>query len=133
MHTSWRDATARTVNSTLMHTGYRLSVPENALSILEPPSSVMSKWTDPDTLTSAYARRDRDRMSQVRVHSAAGGQKPAANEYSLSPVLTAVAVACAGAFAFGFHLGVVNGPLEAIASDLGFAGDKALQGMVGWH
>eukprot|EP00877_Chromochloris_zofingiensis_P006596 jgi/Chrzof1/218/Cz01g07160.t1 len=45
-------------------------------------------------------------------------------------VLAAVAVACMGAFAFGYHLGVVNGPLEAIAKDLGFAGNKALQGLV---
>ena len=32
---------------------------------------------------------------------------------------------------FGYHLGVVNGPLAAIAADLGFAGDAALQGLVG--
>lgn len=32
--------------------------------------------------------------------------------------------------AFGYHLGVVNGPLEVIARDLGFLGDKALEGAV---
>uniref|UniRef100_A0A7R9YSH1 Major facilitator superfamily (MFS) profile domain-containing protein n=1 Tax=Chlamydomonas euryale TaxID=1486919 RepID=A0A7R9YSH1_9CHLO len=32
--------------------------------------------------------------------------------------------------AFGYHLGVVNGPLEAIAMDLGIGGDAALSGVV---
>ena len=32
--------------------------------------------------------------------------------------------------AFGYHLGIVNGPLEAIAGDLGFLGDKAKEGLV---
>lgn len=49
---------------------------------------------------------------------------------SLLPVLTAVAFAGCGAFSFGYHLGVVNGPLEAIALDLGFAGNTALQGAI---
>ena len=48
----------------------------------------------------------------------------------LGPVLACVAVASLGAFAFGYHLGVVNGPLGAIAADLGFAENAALQGMV---
>ncbi|MEW5301739.1 MAG: hypothetical protein WDW36_004577 [Sanguina aurantia] len=83
-----------------------------------------------DILTSTYARRDR--MTNLRVQAAASGKSSSASssEYTLAPVLTAVAVACMGALAFGFHLGVVNGPLEAIAADLGFPGDKALQGMV---
>jgi len=45
-------------------------------------------------------------------------------------VLACVGVACAGAFAFGYHLGVVNGPLDAIAAELGFAGNAAMQGLV---
>ncbi|MEW5317035.1 MAG: hypothetical protein WDW38_008366 [Sanguina aurantia] len=82
-----------------------------------------------DILTSTYARRDR--MTNLRVQAAGGKSSSASSsEYTLTPVLTAVAVACMGALAFGFHLGVVNGPLEAIAADLGFPGDKALQGMV---
>jgi sugar porter (SP) family MFS transporter len=48
----------------------------------------------------------------------------------MGAVLTAVGVACMGAFAFGYHLGVVNGPLEQIAQELGFAGDQALSGLV---
>lgn len=31
---------------------------------------------------------------------------------------------------FGYHLGVVNGPLAAIASILGFEGNAQLQGLV---
>jgi hypothetical protein len=50
----------------------------------------------------------------------------------MGAVLTAVAVACMGAFAFGYHLGVVNGPLEAIAKELGFLGNQALSGLVRW-
>ncbi|KAK9796344.1 hypothetical protein WJX73_010696 [Symbiochloris irregularis] len=51
-------------------------------------------------------------------------------EPSLGPVITCVAIASLGAFAFGYHLGVVNGPLAAIAESLGFAGNAALQGLV---
>ena len=49
---------------------------------------------------------------------------------SLTPVIWAVVIASFGAFAFGYHCGVVNGPLNAIAADLGFAGNAALQGTV---
>ncbi|KAK9825443.1 hypothetical protein WJX81_000012 [Elliptochloris bilobata] len=49
---------------------------------------------------------------------------------SLAPVLAAVVIASFGALAFGYHLGVVNGPLDAIAADLGFAGNAGLQGAV---
>lgn len=49
---------------------------------------------------------------------------------SLEPVLLAAAVAALGAFCFGFHLGVLNGPLAAIAGELGFAGQPALAGAV---
>ncbi|CAK9204961.1 unnamed protein product [Sphagnum jensenii] len=45
-------------------------------------------------------------------------------------VLPAVGVACMGAILFGYHLGVVNGALEYIAKDLGFAADPILQGWV---
>ena len=59
-----------------------------------------------------------------------GGAAPGAEQPSLAPVFTAVAVAGLGAFSFGYHLGVVNGPLAAIATDLGFAGNASLQGLV---
>jgi sugar porter (SP) family MFS transporter len=49
---------------------------------------------------------------------------------SLLPVFLWVAAAGMGALSFGYHLGVVNGPLQAIAADLGFASDAALEGAV---
>lgn len=45
-------------------------------------------------------------------------------------VYLAVAVACLGAFLFGYHLGVVNGPLEQIMADLGIAGNAAVGGWI---
>ncbi|GBG63779.1 hypothetical protein CBR_g39323 [Chara braunii] len=45
-------------------------------------------------------------------------------------VYPAVAVACLGAFLFGYHLGVVNGSLEYIAKDLGILKDTAAQGWI---
>lgn len=45
-------------------------------------------------------------------------------------VYKAVIVACCGAFLFGYHLGVLNGPLQQIAQELSFSGNVALQGLV---
>ncbi|KAH8098235.1 hypothetical protein JL720_1167 [Aureococcus anophagefferens] len=42
----------------------------------------------------------------------------------------AVAGACAGAVLFGYHLGVVNTPLDAMSRTLGFAGDAKVAGAV---
>lgn len=56
-----------------------------------------------------------------------GAPSPAA---SLGRVMYCVAVAGVAALAFGYHLGVVNGPLAAISADLGVAGNAALQGLV---
>lgn len=49
---------------------------------------------------------------------------------SYANVQLAVSVACMGALCFGYHLGVLNGPLSAIATELGFAGQPLLEGMV---
>lgn len=62
--------------------------------------------------------------------AASGAAGSASDSPNMGAVLTAVAVACMGAFAFGYHLGVVNGPLEAIAKELGFLGNQALSGLV---
>lgn len=35
-----------------------------------------------------------------------------------------------GSFCFGFHLGVLNGPLASLAAEMGFAGQPALEGLV---
>jgi hypothetical protein len=74
-------------------------------------------------------KRGGQRSSVAAASSAAeaGGLAP---EPSFAPVYASVAAASPGAIAFGFHLAVVNGPLDAIAADLGFAGNPALQGLV---
>ncbi|CAN8238590.1 unnamed protein product [Cochlearia groenlandica] len=41
-----------------------------------------------------------------------------------------VLVATLSSFLFGYHLGVVNEPLESISSDLGFSGDTIAEGLV---
>lgn len=59
------------------------------------------------------------------------GALPGAPPPSLSSaVMLCVAVASMGALSFGYHLGVVNGPLEIMAQQLGFGGNAVLQGMV---
>ncbi|GMH43045.1 hypothetical protein BSKO_10967 [Bryopsis sp. KO-2023] len=68
-----------------------------------------------------------DAISNAESGKIASSEDPKA---SLVPVLLSVCVASLGAFLFGYHLGVVNGPLEAIAADLGFAGNTVLQGSV---
>ena len=45
-------------------------------------------------------------------------------------VYKAVVTACLGAFLFGYHLGVVNGPLGQIAADLSFGDNVSMQGLV---
>lgn len=60
-----------------------------------------------------------------------GPPPPPAGLAGLAPaVLLCVAVASMGAFSFGYHLGVVNGPLEEMAVQLGFGGDTFRQGLV---
>ncbi|KAI3495854.1 hypothetical protein L1887_38200 [Cichorium endivia] len=48
------------------------------------------------------------------------------SRYSLPHVLVASIVS----FLFGYHLGVVNEPLESISHDLGFSGDSLAEGLV---
>ena len=56
---------------------------------------------------------------------------------SYNAVLFSVFVCSLGAMLFGLHLGIVNGPLDAIAADLGFASNPQLKGAVrcciAWH
>lgn len=76
-------------------------------------------------------QQQRPQQQQVATRAASGGAAGASSDSpNMGAVLAAVGVACMGAFAFGYHLGVVNGPLEAIAQELGFAGNQALSGLV---
>ncbi len=68
----------------------------------------------------------------MQVLASTGGGPSVKNikQHSLGPVLWCVAIATLGAFSFGYHASIVNGPLGAIAKDLGFAGDAAKAGLV---
>lgn len=46
------------------------------------------------------------------------------------PVFPHVLIASLANFLFGYHIGVMNGPIEAIAQELGFDGNSFLQGLV---
>ena len=72
------------------------------------------------------------RRTPMNVVSASSGFVAATSEGDKVPteVLFAVAVASCGAFAFGYHLGILNGPLGQIALDLGFDSNPFLQGLV---
>ncbi|ONK55611.1 uncharacterized protein A4U43_UnF1090 [Asparagus officinalis] len=50
--------------------------------------------------------------------------------YSWKQSLPHVLVATISSFLFGYHLGVVNEPLESISVDLGFAGNTSEEGLV---
>ena len=81
-------------------------------------------WPTPP---SPIAHRPRARVS-TRAEGGAGSST--APLPLLAPVLACVAVSCAGALAFGYHLAVVNGPLDAITHGICIAGNRSLEGMV---
>ncbi|CAG9466782.1 unnamed protein product [Pedinophyceae sp. YPF-701] len=58
---------------------------------------------------------------------AEGGEVP---DKGLAGVIVPIIISAMGAFAFGYHLGVINGPLEVLAADLGIAGDAAKTGSI---
>lgn len=79
----------------------------------------------------AGSKRATKRADLLVACSSSSKPSPATgSDTSLASVLACVVIASFGAFAFGYHLGVVNGPLDAIASSLGFAGDAAKKGSV---
>ena len=80
--------------------------------------------------TADNAPLGRSKYLTVAKSSAAADLGDSTQPASLTPVIWAVVIASFGAFAFGYHCGVVNGPLNAIAADLGFAGNAALKGTV---
>lgn len=81
------------------------------------------------------ARIQKRATSSVRAQAADGEASGdvatrQSNPATTGMVLPAVGIACLGAILFGYHLGVVNGALEYISKDLGFATDAVKQGWV---
>ncbi|ONK80425.1 uncharacterized protein A4U43_C01F17590 [Asparagus officinalis] len=58
------------------------------------------------------------------------GENNNSSHYSWKQSLPHVLVATISSFLFGYHLGVVNEPLESISVDLGFAGNTLEEGLV---
>lgn len=83
-------------------------------------------------LPAGTGRPARQGLLQVSASTAGGGPSSKnIKQHPLGPVLWCVAIATLGAFSFGYHASIVNGPLGAIASELGFKGDAAKAGLVG--
>lgn len=78
------------------------------------------------------ARRTNLPLSQHTARASTPDAIADANESAKATpaVYKAVVIACLGAFLFGYHLGVVNGPLGQIAADLNFGDNVSLQGLV---
>ncbi|XP_020578279.1 plastidic glucose transporter 4-like, partial [Phalaenopsis equestris] len=51
-------------------------------------------------------------------------------DFSWLPAFPHVLTASMANFLFGYHIGVMNGPIEAIAKELGFIGNPILEGLV---
>lgn len=67
------------------------------------------------------------------VRASSSGSAPESLEPDVAgsfAVYKAALLACCGAFLFGYHLGVLNGPLQQIAQDLAFGENVAMQGLV---
>lgn len=70
---------------------------------------------------------DRDDESPVRLSNSTGQENGSPSWKSSLPH---VCVATISSFLFGYHLSVVNEPLESISMDLGFAGNVLAEGLV---
>ncbi|KAG1335074.1 putative plastidic glucose transporter 3 [Cocos nucifera] len=70
---------------------------------------------------------DRDDESPVRLSNSTGQEN---GSPSWKNSLPHVCVATISSFLFGYHLSVVNEPLESISMDLGFAGNVLAEGLV---
>jgi sugar porter (SP) family MFS transporter len=114
---------------------HRLQTPTNSrffaspVILLRMPAAIgTATRRTPRTMEDVWERRPLNVASKAV--SAAFGSTASNDDVSLLPVLTAVAVAGCGAFCFGYHLACLNGVLEQIAIDLGFAANATLQGFV---
>ncbi|KAG1367901.1 Plastidic glucose transporter 4 [Cocos nucifera] len=88
------------------------------------PNSSIHKRTSSRDFTSAVDRSD---FSTARLLNAMGDTTTNPS-WKLS--FPHICVAIISSFLYGYHLGVVNEPLESIATDLGFAGNALEEGLV---
>jgi sugar porter (SP) family MFS transporter len=103
--------------------GTRMSLWRRSGSEVGSPRRAMSSTRDrTNALHSGF--------SGSRIFTYAADATESSSPNNLMAVFLSVAVASCGAFAFGYHLGVLNGPLGTIAADLGFAENASLQGFV---
>lgn len=76
----------------------------------------------------------KENLNQMDVEDVSALLQSSVEEESSNPPwrlsLPYVLVATISSFLFGYHLGVVNEPLESISSDLGFSGDTLAEGLV---
>lgn len=76
--------------------------------------------------------RGRDRLPEnaITETSISYGEDPSGASPSWLRALPHVLTAAMANFLFGYHIGIINGPLESMARELGFDNDKILQGLV---
>ncbi|KAJ6794126.1 putative plastidic glucose transporter 2 [Iris pallida] len=93
------------------------------------PNSFVHKRMSPRDLLPVTAVGDDD-DSSVRLLNGTEEEAGANGSPSWKLSLPHVLVATISPFLFGYHLGVVNEPLESISIDLGFAGNTLEEGLV---
>lgn len=92
-------------------------------------------WSHQRDPLSIYQRiPPKENLDQVDMEDDSALLQSSVDEESANPPwrlsLPYVLVATISSFLFGYHLGVVNEPLESISSDLGFSGDTLAEGLV---
>ena len=103
----------------VLHPCHQLSLLAYRTPPQEPKLSRFAGGGGGGMLAHAKKRVDYLPVSHAAADAYARSQGPSGDTASLLPVLICVGIASLGAFAFGYHLGVVNGPLQAISAELG--------------
>ncbi|KAI4319869.1 hypothetical protein MLD38_033417 [Melastoma candidum] len=70
----------------------------------------------------------RDKVEESPITAEGGGGE--GNEFGWLPAFPHVLTASMANFLFGYHIGVMNGPIISIARELGFEGNTILEGLV---
>ncbi|XP_020699357.2 probable plastidic glucose transporter 1 isoform X1 [Dendrobium catenatum] len=85
-------------------------------------------------LLAARSTEDRQQNPGENVKGGKQNSRPLREElgwdFSWLPAFPHVLTASMANFLFGYHIGVMNGPIEAIAKELGFNGNPFLEGLV---